>query len=167
MSEADLGNRAAAYRFVREAPGASVSDVADALGVDHSTAAYHLRRLEREGRVVAQHVGRVRAHVPNGEGWCPYLRRVLPRLRPEGAEPVLEALLDRAVFRVADARRRGVDEGKARWALERFQEVGLAEKVGHGRYRIPEGREAAARRALRGQPCPGGPSCPASGRAAS
>lgn len=153
--------------MVRENPGVSVTDVAEALDVDHSTAAYHLRRLEREQRIVGQRVGRVRAHVANGEGWCPYLRRVLPRLRPDGAEPVLEALLDRAVFRVADAARRGVPDGEARWALERFQEVGLVEKVGHGRYRIPEDREAAARRALRRRPCPGGPSCPASGRAAS
>lgn len=160
-------NRARAYDFVRENPGASVADVAEALEVDHSTAAYHLRQLERDRRVVAEDVGRVRSHVANGEGWCPYLRRVLPRLRPSGAEPVLEALLDRAVFRVADARARGVDEGKARWALKRLQEVDLVEKLGHGRYRIPPDREAAARRALDGVPCPGDATCPASGRPAS
>lgn len=167
MQEKGSGNRAEAYRVVREDPGASVTDVAEALDIDHSTASYHLRQLEREGRIVARRVGRVRAHVANGDGWCPFLQRALPRLRPVGAEPVLEALLDRAVFRVADAARRGVPDGEARWALERLQEVGLAEKVGHGRYRIPEGREAAARRALHGKPCPGGPSCPASRDAAS
>lgn len=154
-------NRAAAYRLVRDQPGATVADVARALDIDHSTAAYHLRRLERQDRIVAERVGRVRSHVANGDGWCPYLRRVLPRLRPEGADPVLEALLDRAVFRVADAARRGVDEGQARWALKRFREVSLAERVGHGRYRLPAGREAAARRALRREPCPGGRDCAA------
>lgn len=159
--------RADAYQFVRENPGATVSDVAEALEIDHSTASYHLRRLERDQRVVADRVGRVRSHVANGEGWCAYLRRVLPRLRPDGAEPVLEALLDRAVFRVADAAARGVPAGEARWALERLQEVGLVEKAGHGRYRIPPDREAAARRALRGVPCPGDATCPAGGRAAS
>lgn len=156
-------NRAAAYRTVRDEPGATVADVADALGIDHSTASYHLRRLEKQDRIVAERVGRVRAHVANGDGWCPFLRRVLPRLRPDGAEPVLEALLERRIFRVADAARRGVDEGKARWALKRLREVGLVEKVGHGRYRVRPGREAAARRALRREPCPGGARCAARG----
>lgn len=160
-------NRARAYRFVRENPGATVTDVAEAMDVDHSTAAYHLRELERDRRIVAERVGRVRSHVANGEGFCPFMRKVLPRLRPAGARPVLEALLDRAVLRVADAASRGVDPGQARWALKRLREVGLVEKVGHGRYRVPPDREAAARRALHGRPCPGGPACLAGSSAAS
>jgi DNA-binding transcriptional ArsR family regulator len=163
MSPGASPNRARAYETVRANPGATVAEVANALEVDHSTAAYHLRRLEKEGRIVAERVGRVRSHVVNGDGWCPYLRRVLPRLRPDGAEPTLEALVERPVVRVADAVGEEAEVGEVRWALKRLQEVGLAERIGHGRYRLPQGRETAARRALRRRPCPGGDACAAAG----
>lgn len=46
--------------LLRSRPGATVTEVARAVGSHHSTAAYHLGRLQREGLVVLQrHRGRV------------------------------------------------------------------------------------------------------------
>lgn len=58
--------RAAIVAAVRREPGMSVQGVARALGVDPSTADYHLRRLARAGALVRRRRGRELAHFVPG-----------------------------------------------------------------------------------------------------
>lgn len=54
------GARDALLDALRENPGASVADLARAIGVVHATATYHLRRLAKAGRVATvRHGNRV------------------------------------------------------------------------------------------------------------
>lgn len=134
---------------VQRAPGAAVADVARAVGVDHSTADYHLRRLLRDGFVGAVRSGRVRAHYAAGCGICPLVRAALPRLGgAHAAAPALAALVaaGNAGVRAADAaRERGVPVGVMRYALQAAVGAGLAERVAFGRFALVPGASRCAR----------------------
>lgn len=61
------GNRGRLAAFLAERPGAGMGEAARALGIDHSTVAYHVRRLEKAGAIVTERCGRyVRLYV-NGD----------------------------------------------------------------------------------------------------
>ncbi len=146
--------RLEAYRYVKDHPGCAVADVARQLNVDHSTATYHLRRLAREDRITTEMAGRVRGHVVNGAGFCPYLTRVLPRLRTPEARAVLEALATRDHAGVVElASEHGMDRSSVRWALQVLQDVGLVERVGRGTYQVPRDRRVCAARAAASRGC--------------
>lgn len=151
--ETPAGTRGKVYDLVRDEPGLAVQDVADRLAVDHSTAAYHLHRLESSGHVVAHASGRTRCHYANGSGLCPYLKHVLPRLRADGAGPALARALERGDVTAADLEARGVDVGAARWALHRLEDAGLLRKVARGRWRLREDTAKCALHALGREGC--------------
>lgn len=152
---------------VVERPGATIQEVAHRLALDHSTAAYHLHRLEVDRRVVAERHGRWRAHFVNGSGHCPHLRQGLPRLEARGARPALAHLLERGEVTAAELMARGIQEGEARWALQALGEAGFTERVARGRHRLAPDGSTCALRALARSPCPEWGSCAVSKRRAS
>lgn len=63
-----LSRASLAYlRALETRPGACTRELAHALGVDDSTADYHLRRLQKAGLVVRLRPGKRTAHYPNGQ----------------------------------------------------------------------------------------------------
>lgn len=117
-------------------PGASVQELADALGVDHSTAEYHLHRLERAGRVRAVRAGRVRAHYASGAPYCPYLRVLLPQFRAAEDLALLRALAAGEARALDLARATGRDVPGVRWLLEKAARAGVVESPRYGAWRV-------------------------------
>lgn len=125
-------SRVGVLALVEERPGVSTRGVARALGVDDSTADYHLRMLHAAGRVARVRWGRVLAHFPNGFDESSRLRRLLA----EDQRAVLAALEEAGhALRAVDlARRTGFRVGSARWAMRLAVRAGLARRVGLGRF---------------------------------
>ncbi|HVL48167.1 MAG TPA: hypothetical protein VM889_06385 [Candidatus Thermoplasmatota archaeon] len=141
-------------RLVVERPGLTVSDAARALGVDHSTAAYHLRRLVKQRRVAVTAVGRVRAHWAPGCGYCPVQRAALPRLTPEARRVFATLAAAPRAHRIGEAfARAAVDEPAGRWAVDTLRRLGLVMGRGHGLVSARPGAEACVEGLGLGRPC--------------
>lgn len=122
-------------RLLWREPGLSTRGVARNVDLDESTAAYHLHRLERAGVVVAERVGRVVAHYPNG--WGDEAARKYAALSAE-ARAVMAVLKEEGLpLRAVDvARRSGVPVGAVRHALALAVRLGLARKPRQGLYEV-------------------------------
>lgn len=115
--------RERALALVRERPGLSVADLAEALSVSWSTASYHLGVLEREGMVVSDRAGRHRRYVVVGTGADKAAIAV-------SSHPTAQALLD--AIRAQPGRTQlelagvaGITASTASWHLKRLAEAGL------------------------------------------
>lgn len=119
----DHAARDRAFAFVREHPGASVHDVASGLDVAWSTAAYHLRVLEREGFVAGERRGRHRRFFAVGAG--PARDAVFATEHPT-ARRLLAAILAAPRSTQKDlAAAVGVTPSTASWHLERLEAAGF------------------------------------------
>lgn len=145
--------RARLVRFLMAHPGPSTRRVAAELGVDESTADYHLRRLLRRGKVVPQRVGRELVWYVNGSGFCPVLRAALPHLRRESVRRVAQALerAPRTAGEVALAA--GVRVGEVRWASQALEGAGLAARSPNGRIMLREGASICVEKGCAQSPC--------------
>ena len=120
---------------LQDRPGLSTRGVARAVDLCDATAAYHLARLEREGILVAERVGRIVAHFPSG--WGGAKARRYAALSSE-ARIALAVLKDEGMpLRPADvAARAGIRLGAARHALASAVRFGLARRPRPGRYEV-------------------------------
>lgn len=134
-------------------PGSSTRAVARALGVDESTADYHLRRLRRRGDVVAQAHGRELAWFLSGSGLCPVLKRAVPAMRREEVLATARALDETPASARIVAERAGVPVGAVRWAAGVLEEAGLLERSRSGRLALRRGADVCIRRAAEGARC--------------
>lgn len=120
---------------VRQDPGISTAEVARRLGVDDSTAAYHLRRLARAGIIVSEPAARHVAHFAVGS--------VTPRERLLGhasrtgraAYAVLRGE-SRPLSAPEVAERMGVNVGAVRYAMDQLVLLGLARKTTRGKCEV-------------------------------
>lgn len=124
MEEADETRRALVDR-IRDAPGLTVADLARGLALSHSTATYHLRRLERS-RLVVSLAKRGRLHwFLNGQA-TPHERAGIVSRRLPRAEQVLANVPRESpapLGRIAE----GLDMTKPGviWHLKRLETLGL------------------------------------------
>lgn len=114
-------------QLVRDAPGSSTRALAERVGLDESSAAYHLSRLAREGVIVTERAGHVLAHYPNG--WGDARARAYATLSTE-ARVALAVLHDLGIARAAEVSRwSGIPIGATRHALALAERRGLARRV--------------------------------------
>lgn len=157
-------SRDAILDYLKTTPGASTSMVAAQMGIDPSTADYHLRRLKREGKASPLPTGREVAWFARSCGLCPALKRVVPTLRRSSMEGTLRALEPTPLTARSLALRSGASEGEVRWAIEVLVAAGLAQKSKLGRAQLAEGADLCAQKALRAEACDLWGKCPVSRR---
>lgn len=134
-------------------PGCSTRTVAKALGLDESTADYHLRRMRKRGEVVAEPHGRELAWFLNGSGLCPVLKQAVPAVRrPETLATAL-ALRETPATAREVSERAGVPLGSVRWAAGVLEEAGVLVKSPSGRLALRPGADVCIRRAAEGARC--------------
>ncbi|HEV8359383.1 MAG TPA: MarR family transcriptional regulator [Candidatus Thermoplasmatota archaeon] len=126
--------RARVLAAVRAHPGSTVAEVARRVGIDHSTAAYHVARLVRSGTIAAERRrGRVHCFLAGSSTAGERARAIGGRLAK--SELVLAALTvhPQPLRRIAA----GLPLSKAGvvWHLQRLCELGLAVAEGAPRTR--------------------------------
>lgn len=133
------GLRSHVLALIAREPGATPSDVAKTFQIDHSTAAYHLRRLEKAQLVSAQNDGRALRYYASGCGICPFLRLALPTLRDPRYQEILGALEGRAARlpQLADDPR---EAARVRNRLARLAQMGFVVHDGGAWYPTPDTR---------------------------
>jgi len=116
-------------------PGLHFNALTRALDLAPGQVQYHLRKLRRRERVVAERLyGRTHYYTP---GYGPWERGAVAVLRRETARAVLVTLLERGSSRpnaVADAL--GVARSTLEWHLDHLVEQGLVEKRRDERNRV-------------------------------
>ncbi|MFP4590576.1 MAG: winged helix-turn-helix transcriptional regulator [Halobacteriales archaeon] len=133
-------------RYVNRHPGVHFSGLVDALELAPGQVQYHLRRLGRDGRVVAEpRYGRTHYFDPEVEPWE---RRAIAVLRRETAADVVALVLAEGPTRPTDvAEEIGIARSTLEWHLDRLVEEGLVEKRRPDGNRVvlsvPEPRTAA------------------------
>jgi predicted transcriptional regulator len=118
-------------KILRERPGLTPADAARALGVDRTTAQYHLRRLVREGRAVTGGAARGMRYFPPG---------AVPReareafIAAQRGSALLDALRGKpGCTQSALARDLGVPRPSLAWHLDRLRKAGLVRAERQGR----------------------------------
>ena len=152
--------------FLTATPGASTRMVARAMGMDDSSADYHLRRLLKERRLELDLHGRRVAWWPARCGYCPVLRRAIPAFRREGVAATAEALGEWPVAAPEIARRAGLPLALARASLHALLDAGLATRTQRGRTARAEGAATCIAKAAGQATCDLWGACPLSRHAA-
>lgn len=149
-------------RIVQQEPGVTTRRVAEAAGVDESTACYHLRKLEKEKLVVAEAVGRATCWFAAESRFCPVLRRAIPAMSRAEVRLVAREAGPEPRPLCAVARATGLREGGVRWARDVLGEAGLFERARNGRLQLAPGAALCVSRALAAEPCDRWGECPVS-----
>lgn len=114
------------YERVVDHPGTTIADAADAAGVSHSTATYHLDRLADAGIVVALEDGNKVRYFPNAGAYDRDERRCLAILENPTTRDVLAAIADlEPTYRAEVADALGVSTPTVNWHLERLGDCRL------------------------------------------
>lgn len=143
-----------ALAVLSKEPGSSVARVARELGIDHSTAAYHLRRLERMGIVQSRVIGRTRCHFVASRWQCETSRQAAVFMSAPGGRAVLERLASGGAWRANElSKATEIRVGRVRWIIRRGETCGLLERVRYGRYALALEARLCASHALSGSPC--------------
>lgn len=140
--EDDSVARARLFEAIRASPGASVTELARLVGVRHSTATYHLARLEKLWMVHAMRVGNRLHYFLNGQ-MPPGERALAVCRRLDRSEQVLGRLRGDAALSLGEVAE-GLPMTKAGvyWHLRRLAALGLAAvegAPGAQRYRLGSG----------------------------
>lgn len=138
--------------LVREEPGSGTRALAARIGLQESTVAYHLRRLERDGDVQTHLAGRERVWFATLCGLCPVLREAMPLVARPPVAKVAQALGPTPRNASELAADTGLARGTARWAATRLARSFLVERS-RGRTAIRDGAEVCLQKALQGETC--------------
>lgn len=124
--------RAALLQVVERHPGLTTRAAAAAVGVDDSTAAYHLGKLRMEQQIVTRRFGRGTLHASVK---LPPRERLLAAASPEGRAALAVLEEDGGTLRAVDiARRADLPLRATRWAVGRLCRLGLVRKLPGGKY---------------------------------
>ena len=154
--------RESLLQAVRQAPGASTRQIAQALGSTEWTTDYHLRRLLRARLVTTEPIGRARCWYAASCGLCPVLKRAMPILRRPEAMAVALAAEDVPETLPRLAARAGVPVGTARWVASVLANAFVLERSRYGRMRLRRGASTCVAAAAEGRRCDLWGKCPVS-----
>lgn len=132
---------------VRTRPGQSIAQIADVVGVSHSTASYHLERLSAFNLLAATQDGNKMRYFVNGGLFSEEERRVLSALSNGETRRVLSTILARpGSYRAELTHVLGVSSPTVNWHLSRLLASGLVaeEPRGRNRYLFADARRLKA-----------------------
>lgn len=122
--------RAALLALLAETPGLTPTSAARALGVSRSTALYHMRRLLREGAVLAEGHARRPRYFANGSLGAHERARVLAG----GHDALLQAVrASQGATKTELSRSVAIARTTLTWRLRRLHRAGLVRFVKEGR----------------------------------
>lgn len=127
--------RACIAAAVEDAPGITITDLADQVGVSLTTTVHHVRILERTGHVESRRHGRSRHIFPAGRGVQE--KRAAMVLHHDKARHIL-AFIERhpGAMQRQVAGAVGIGQSLAHWHLRRLEEAGLVSARRDGRSRV-------------------------------
>ncbi|MGQ0536348.1 MAG: MarR family transcriptional regulator, partial [Methanobacteriota archaeon] len=139
-------------------PGQSISVIARAFRLHHSSATYHLRELAGQGLVVVRREGRVLRHWKNGSGHCPPLKELGRAMADDRDRRAMGLLATRGRVTVRDLEALGFTGAGARyWIVRATYADAVAAAPGIGEWRMFAKRRPCIEKAIAGEGCAGCP----------
>ncbi|HWG90306.1 MAG TPA: helix-turn-helix domain-containing protein [Candidatus Thermoplasmatota archaeon] len=133
----DNDTRRRIFEVVRALPGSCIADIADKVGVSHSTASYHLEKLSTFKHITSTLDGNKVRYFVNGGAFSEDERRVLSILDNQETRRVLQMVQDHPwCYRAELTTLLGVSSPTVNWHLERLMAVGLVTEQKQGRSRF-------------------------------
>jgi DNA-binding transcriptional ArsR family regulator len=122
------------YEFVRERPGAHLSQVHAHMGLGWGATVYHLRKLRDAQLLTARMVGNQLCHFVNGDHRSPQEQQVLAATKTASAQAIVDYLKLRGPTSQRDlARELGMSSALVSWHAKRLEGLGAVARVRSGR----------------------------------
>lgn len=149
------------FEYVRERPGAHLSQIHGAMGLGWGATVYHLRRMREAQLLTARTVGNQLCHFVNGDHHTPEEQQVLAAAKGARAQAIVDYIKLRGASPQHEiARELGMSSALVSWHAKRLEDLGVVERVRAGRECRLALRGAAAR-VVRVQSVAAAPAAPA------
>lgn len=122
------------FDFVRERPGAHLSQIHAHMGLGWGATVYHLRRLREAQLLTARTVGNQLCHFVNGETRSAEEQQMLAATKTASAQAIVDYLKLRGDSTQRDvARELGMSSALVSWHAKRLEGLGVLERARAGR----------------------------------
>lgn len=122
------------FEFVRERPGAHLSQVQAHMGLGWGATVYHLRRLREAQLLTARTVGNQLCHFVNGDTRTAQEQQVLAATKTAKAQAIVDYIKLRGPSAQSEvARELGMSSALVSWHAKRLEDLGVLERARAGR----------------------------------
>jgi predicted transcriptional regulator len=119
-------NRHNILNYVYSNPGATVAEVAQSQSIERGTAKYHLYKLETEGKIVLNRIGKYSRVFRNSNTYSDFKKTVLAHLQNQTGRNVLLLVLEQpGITNQELAERLGIEKSAIHWHVDKFMTDGL------------------------------------------
>jgi predicted transcriptional regulator len=129
-------NRHNILNYIYSNPGTTVAKVAQAQSIDRGTAKYHLFKLESEGKIVLNRIGKFSRVFRNSHTYDDFEKTVIAHLQNQTSRSVLLLVLEQpGITNKEMAERLGVEKTAIHWHIDKFVNDGLISYRKEGKFK--------------------------------
>jgi predicted transcriptional regulator len=129
-------NRHNILNYVYSNPGATVAEVAFSQSIERGTAKYHLYKLESEGKIVLNRIGKYSRVFRNSNTYSDFEKTVLSHLQNQTGRSLLLLVLERpGITNQELAERMGIEKSAIHWHVDKFLQDGLISYHREGKFK--------------------------------
>jgi predicted transcriptional regulator len=129
-------NRHNILNYVYNNPGATAGDVAKAHSIERGTVRYHLYKLESEGKIVFNRIGKFSRIFRDSDTYDDFEKIVIAYLQnPTGRSVLLMVLEQPGITNLEMAERLGVEKSAINWHVNKYLRDGLISYRREGRFK--------------------------------
>jgi predicted transcriptional regulator len=129
-------NRHNILNYIYSNPGATVAEVAQKQSIERGTVKYHLYKLETEGKIVVNRMGKYSRIFRNSHAHSDFDKVVLAHLQNQTSRSVLLLVLDQpGITNQEMAERLGLEKSAIHWHADKFLHDGLISYRQDGKFK--------------------------------
>ena len=129
-------NRHNILNYVYSNPGATVADVAQAHSIERGTVKYHLFKLESEGKIVLNRMGKYSRIFRNSNTYSDFEKTVIAHLQNQTSRSVLLMVLEEpGITNLEMAERLDIEKSAINWHINKFLHDGLISYRRDGKFK--------------------------------
>ncbi len=129
-------NRHNILNYIYSNPGATVAEVAHAQSIERGTVKYHLYKLETEGKIVLNRMGKYSRIFRNSHTYSDFDKVVLAHLQNQTSRSVLLLVLEQpGITNQEMAERLGIEKSAIHWHVDKFLRDGLISYRRDGKFK--------------------------------
>jgi predicted transcriptional regulator len=129
-------NRHNILNYVYSNPGATAGDVAKAYSIERGTVRYHLYKLESEGKIVFNRIGKFSRIFRDSNTYDDFEKIVISHLQnPTGRSVLLMVLEQPGITNLEMAERLGVEKSAINWHVNKYLRDGLISYRREGKFK--------------------------------
>jgi predicted transcriptional regulator len=129
-------NRHNILNYIYSNPGVTVAEVAQAQSIERGTVKYHLYKLESEGKIVLNRMGKYSRVFRNSHTYNDFEKSVIAHLQNQTSRSVLFMILEQpGITNQEMAERMGVEKSAIHWHIDKFLRDGIISYRRDGKFK--------------------------------